>query len=367
MLNHQVTNYKLSYVYSDIDLEDTFDAAIINGLFDYNGKQGIDYRFCTRKAGLIDIEIIDDQKLKGRFVSRKDWMQDRIVIFQNYDIKNLFQEADFEHENLQPAKLVIIPISHKDYWAGSHRVMLILQPQEKKAYYYDSIGYSEKICEEYCQRIGYQYNYNNKMLQWADTGCTNSVINMAFHASQCINNNKEINTDNLSCFGYSIVPSLNKEYKRMRTEQKELLTSFKTAFSYQIEMDIKNYKKNKEIDLSNPDKWYEFNNSTPNIERLPETLKNQIIKDEKKHQNLITCELIISASIGAVLGAGAGFGLAQQVDIKTFFTSLLTKYFPIQNQAANIVYTISISVVCAAILGIISYAIGSALVNEKNK
>jgi len=352
MQPHRLITLPQGEKYISYEIDDLLTAAMLKGVFDINDVKPLHAEFFSGRVyatnnGFIDFKIKNTDTFEGQYVSLNDVsMENRVVICTNetpYEIINRRQYINIIEKN---PRLVIMPISLYD-----HFTLLALQPQTKRAYYYDSMGRKNDDIKNWCENtLGYSYIHNTKHLQIDGTSCGPSVVNFAIHAVDCVKNNREISADGIPQFGCGIFSSsaANKEISDMLQRQKDLLyfenekndqVPFQTAFFNEMSAAKNGYlffdtKEEEPV----PGQWYNF----------PHTNRNtgpELVSKRKEWQLPLTAIGVVS---GIILGVTLGYVLMHKVETATPIMDLLR----MQAQEASITFTLSACIILSVVLGI---------------
>lgn len=357
---HPFLAYTSKERYYNTDIDDLLAIETLNGYFNVNGKPPVLISTTHWKKGKGFDEItLSDKRDENKVLLREmqtpngetryvegnkcvdidNLFDDRIVIFptltaagqgpiQGYkNLKSAFEANGtpykyFNHQFLKSAKLLMLPVHLP---GNQHFTFFVLDPKNEKGYYFDPKGRNNKFFEQYCDDIGYDYTHNEKWHQIDMTTCGPRAIEFASHVIGCIQKDQEITLDVPK---FSIDKALEKHKKLLSSLLYPPNDKEEIGLAEIIKRDAHNYIfdcKFPTREISTDDVPIETYNNIP----------------------------IITAACGFVVGAAVGFATTQ-------FTNL-NQILGIEGETANLIFRISSPIVCAAILGIIAYAVGNAL------
>lgn len=301
-------------------------------------KDNSDYNITSFKANFANIDTL---------------FRDRVVVFPTLFIEDLKQYLETPLEN---TKLIIYPIQ-----SPNHYTLFILNPQNNQGYYFDSFGTNNHFFEQYCNKKGYQYDYNKTQLQFDGVACGPAIVNFAFHAINCIKHNKKITSEGMKEFSYNENKSERREvYDNMIQQQKNLLSKFPPALSFIISNIAFDYylDKSKNRITGDKDQKFEFNFIEEKMHSEQSINKNSI----NNHQSNLYHFAI--TSFGVIIGGVLGYTITRPANINKVVSSFLVDNLKVTPSSANLIFSISSTVICAAILGVIAFTIGRYAVQQ---
>lgn len=379
MIYHQLTGYSKNQWYRNKDIDDLLTIEATTGNFNDNCNMPPLLAQATswsRGKGFSKVWLSPDRNEdtvllhemktslgKTMYVQGSECMnienlfKDRIVIFpvcqlyakllqhSNNNLETLLannkgtMDVYFNHPSLEQSKLIMLPV-----WleANKHFTFFVLDRRNKeqtKGYYFDPFGKNNPLFEQYCKNKGYSYKYNDKCFQWDGHSCGPRIVEFASHVMNCIRDikNKEITTDGMPEF------SRDQAFKR----HKELLSSLLYTPSLR-KADLCN-----EVIISAADY---IRKNFPKIE-IPKIEAPTQYNEETPSNNKVDYIPIIAASIAAAVGGTVGYTVNQFTNIK--------QILGITGKPTNLIFDISFPLICAAILGTISYGVANSLSNSR--
>lgn len=217
--------------YDDCDIADL----LIANCFHQYGKE--DKPICLDLyqegiGGFINVigDPMWDDSFCADFVAAKDRpLEDKIVFkaicdFNDYTDARIANVLDWlEEGNDGMPKAIFIPIIR-----SSHFTMLLIQPQIKQVFFFNSFGTPAPMdYEGFFQNKGYDVDYSKEPLQQDGTSCGPSLIYFFKEAVRCLQNNLDINQENLN-----LLPFDPEQRDKMLKENADMLVGYNNNFAF---------------------------------------------------------------------------------------------------------------------------------------
>jgi len=381
-LYHRVMKMRIDDIYHNLDIDDLFMAAILNRHFNIEDVKPLHAGFFSNREnsddteyGFIDFKpkntnVLGEAEILNTFESvcvKLDdvSMENRVIIYNVDYTNNIINKQRYTDIINKNPKLALIPV-----YTPGHFTLLALEPQTKRAYYYDSMGRKNDDIKNWCENtLGYSYRYNTKWLQTDEVSCGPSIVNFAMHAVDCIKNNRKITAEGMPKFGCGMFSSIAemKEIANIRRWQKNLLyfkdengkkMPFQATSCAKMEKYQDNYLRlNDQKKAPILGQLYEF----PHCGARPGPYTNKNLYTDPDTENTVYStkyyEIAIKiqrrgTAIGVLLGiiTGAALGVIAQ---KTEISTVLTELLKVTSQQADIIFTVSTCIAMGAILGLI--------------